>query len=599
MFMSMSVFFVVLASVLVLLLPAFLCLHLVRTLSSSRNSLSWLSSVCEKLIPLTPSPPARRRYRHPLLWPVVKRSKSPRRRSSRPVKVKILSKLPAAVSSICPAPVPSPSVALHACSDEIPASSPSSSSCSDMPDPSPLSCLSSPSLSPSSSPSIEQESPSSAAPCVFGPPIPYPGEPGALHFDKLDVSEFLRWWNIRADDFGLTGSQKCDRVLDYCAQGVQNIIPDLDGFESGNWFAPEKAIKSTFRRLDSAVTERISNLRRLIENTSSLPPDSFLDFRLYVFQFSSLTRSIPWTPLLRFELLLRGIPKALRTPTIEFRADNGWDVDGSSDRSSDLDFDKVKCFLLAQIDLRLNLAALELHHWIWFPFESSSLVPSSAPPSSLSPFILPASTSSSSVPSSCRVSVVPPSSHSSLSPSPSAFSSSVSSPVSVPSLLSSHASPSVSSVPLPSSPSLSPLSVPTLSLPSSSSSSPQSLASSLSSLNFALSSYLSSAPSSHISLPVPSLVSSSLASPVLRLRGGSGVHKLPNRCLWCDEVGHRKKECLDLVATFREGKVLFDHGRKVVDAITGLHLPVRVGSGGMKSGLSKPRPKSRHPSRPR
>jgi hypothetical protein len=90
-------------------------------------------------------------------------------------------------------------------------------------------------------------------------------------------------------------------------------------------------------------------------------------------------------------------------------------------------------------------------------------------------------------------------------------------------------------------------------------------------LNSALSSYLSSASSSHISplvLPLaPSLYN-------LRFHGESGVNKDPDCCLWCDEIGHQKKECLDLVATFREGKVLFDRERKVIDAITELHLPV-------------------------
>jgi hypothetical protein len=127
--------------------------------------------------------------------------------------------------------------------------------------------------------------PSLPLPHVFGSVIPYPGEHGARCFDKSNVSEFLRWWNVRADDFGLTGPQKCDRVLDYCAQDVRDIVCDLDGFESEDWVALQKAMKRTFHRWDPAVTDRISNLRRLVETTSSLLPDSFSEFYLYVLQY--------------------------------------------------------------------------------------------------------------------------------------------------------------------------------------------------------------------------------------------------------------------------------------------------------------------------
>jgi hypothetical protein len=34
--------------------------------------------------------------------------------------------------------------------------------------------------------------------------MPRPGQPGALHFDISDVSEFLRRWNLECEDFGLT-----------------------------------------------------------------------------------------------------------------------------------------------------------------------------------------------------------------------------------------------------------------------------------------------------------------------------------------------------------------------------------------------------------
>jgi hypothetical protein len=354
---SMFVFLVVLASVSALVFAVYVasvCLCLGG--SPSRFLLTWLLA----RIKLSSSSPPRRRLRHPLLRSVVKpavqrrckvkaRARSPAYSPTRRVPPPIYSTkvAPSSLSptSFDPEPVPRPSPPL--CPLPVPpAASPAGSDNVKSPQ-SPFV-----SVSPPPSPSLPSR--------VFGSVIPYPGEPGARCFDKSDISEFLRWWNIRADDFGLSGPQKCDRVLDYCALDIREVVCDLDGFESGDWLRLEKALRKTFRFWDSARRVR-SKICDLVEKTSLLPPDSFLDLRLFILQYSALTRSSSGlTPFHRVVGLLRGLPESeVVVETRRFCAKNGWMWDPDCDDGSvDVDFKKIRDFVLGEIDMRLSYSCV-------------------------------------------------------------------------------------------------------------------------------------------------------------------------------------------------------------------------------------------------
>ena len=43
--------------------------------------------------------------------------------------------------------------------------------------------------------------------------MPCPGQPGALYFDGMNISEFLKNWDIEYEDFDLTNEQKCFRFV--------------------------------------------------------------------------------------------------------------------------------------------------------------------------------------------------------------------------------------------------------------------------------------------------------------------------------------------------------------------------------------------------
>ena len=86
---------------------------------------------------------------------------------------------------------------------------------------------------------------------TFGPVMPHPGQPGALHFDKANVSEFLRQWNLECEDFGLSDTQKCARLPRYCATETKEVVELLGGYVTSDWRALQKEMKSLFAQYDT------------------------------------------------------------------------------------------------------------------------------------------------------------------------------------------------------------------------------------------------------------------------------------------------------------------------------------------------------------
>jgi hypothetical protein len=454
-------------------------------------------------------------------------------------------------------------------------------------------------LSPESPASPASPSSSVPAPVVYrvlGFPMPLPGQPGAPFFDRENVTGFLRQWKRRTEDHGLTDVQKCERLSDYCADDLEYIVESMDGFKEKNWDRMEAAMRDVFHRYDIRKKTR-EELEELVISPGS-------DFHLFLLKYAAISEYLvqneDLTKKQQITKLLAVLPPHYYRVAVGLCVEERWDL--RDRRTVAPAFSRLLDCLLEESCVEDNFPERCLPED--FAFASPTLASSSlSAPSSVS-----ASSASSTSPTSPTTSLSSSSSASfSSSASPTMFTSSsplttsvsFTTPISPPSsaslaspvLSASSASPTTS-VPASSVSSLSsvPLSSPALSssVPSPFSPSPlpspssESLLASLSSLESALSSYVSSLSSSHLSSPVSS-------PSVLRLRGGSGVNKDSDCCLWCDEVGHRKKNCWDLVGALREGKVRFVEG-KVVDVATGLRLPVRVGSGGMKSGLSKSHP---------
>jgi hypothetical protein len=81
------------------------------------------------------------------------------------------------------------------------------------------------SVSPAPPSSVVKESLSSPAVYrVLGFPMPLLGQPDAPLFNCEDVTGFLRQWNFRSEDYGLTDAQKCEHLSWYCAEDLKCVI---------------------------------------------------------------------------------------------------------------------------------------------------------------------------------------------------------------------------------------------------------------------------------------------------------------------------------------------------------------------------------------
>ena len=64
--------------------------------------------------------------------------------------------------------------------------------------------------------------------------MPRPGQPGALSFDGMEVTEFLERWNFECEDFGIADTQKCRRLPYYCVKEVKDIVEYLEGYRNSD-----------------------------------------------------------------------------------------------------------------------------------------------------------------------------------------------------------------------------------------------------------------------------------------------------------------------------------------------------------------------------
>jgi hypothetical protein len=56
----------------------------------------------------------------------------------------------------------------------------------------------------------------------------------------------------------------------------------------------------------------------------------------------------------------------------------------------------------------------------------------------------------------------------------------------------------------------------------------------------------------------------------------------PRYCMWCDATEHSRYRCPDFPEALRQGLIQLNERNRVVNAATGLELPLMFGKGGMK-----------------
>jgi hypothetical protein len=175
--------------------------------------------------------------------------------------------------------------------------------------------------------------------------MPRPGQPGAMYFDKTDVSEFLRRWNIECEDYGLTNRQKCTRIGDYCSKDVKEVIELLPGHSDSNWDTLQKELKNTYWQHDRQ-RDSTASLNQLVKDAPAL------DLNVYILKYSAISSTLvtkgALSPLDRVGRLLDGLPVDLRRRVLKFCAKNDWRLSAHDTGTVEPDFNELKKFVITE-----------------------------------------------------------------------------------------------------------------------------------------------------------------------------------------------------------------------------------------------------------
>lgn len=167
-----------------------------------------------------------------------------------------------------------------------------------------------------------------------------PGQPGALYFNELNVSEFLRRWNIECEDAGLTGPQKCQRIGDYCSPELKEVVELLPRYDDKDWAVLEKELKNMYWQYD----EQRDTIATLVRNAPNLKLNVFL--LKYIAMSAILVRKNALSSLDCVGYLLDDLSVELRRKILEFCAKKSWRLSTHDSGTSDPNYDKLKEFVL-------------------------------------------------------------------------------------------------------------------------------------------------------------------------------------------------------------------------------------------------------------
>jgi len=173
--------------------------------------------------------------------------------------------------------------------------------------------------------------------------MPRPEQPGTPHFDGMNVTEFLRRWNIECEDAGLTKSQKCDRFPYYCTDDVQSVVELLDGYLERNWDKLEEDLKEQYWQNDTQKNTPAA-LNQLIREANTL------DLSVYVLKYTSITKALvdnnEMSVMQRCRRFLDGLSEQLRDKAFDFCTTNDWKLSSHDTGAKDPNFDKLRKFIL-------------------------------------------------------------------------------------------------------------------------------------------------------------------------------------------------------------------------------------------------------------
>jgi hypothetical protein len=183
---------------------------------------------------------------------------------------------------------------------------------------------------------------------MYGVVMPRPGQPGALYFDNTNVTEFLGRWNIECEDFGLTDSQKCARIPDYCTPETKDVIELLDGYKNNDWTKLQSELKGLFWQHDKQK-DTTASLNKLIHNAQNM------DLNLFVLKYASISQVLvdkgALSTLDRVGHLLDGLNDHLHEKVLDYCTRQDWRLSSHDTGTKDPDFDQLKQFIIGKAQL--------------------------------------------------------------------------------------------------------------------------------------------------------------------------------------------------------------------------------------------------------
>jgi len=175
--------------------------------------------------------------------------------------------------------------------------------------------------------------------------MPRPGQPGAPFFDDINVTEFLRHWNIKCEDFGLSDAQKCARLPDYCTPKTKDVVELFEGYLNNDWDKLQDELKALFWQHDKQKNTPAS-LNQLIRDAPGM------DLNVYILKYTAITDALikgnEMSPMQRCKRFLDGLSDRLHDKAFNFCTIRDWKLSAHDTGTTDPDFGELKKFILGK-----------------------------------------------------------------------------------------------------------------------------------------------------------------------------------------------------------------------------------------------------------
>jgi hypothetical protein len=156
------------------------------------------------------------------------------------------------------------------------------------------------------------------------------------------ITEFFRRWNIECEAFGLTDTQKCERIPYYCVD--QDLIELLEGYETNDWELLQTELKEIYWKNDTH-RDSMASLKTLISNASKM------DLNVFIIKYSSMSGTLVERGALsildRVNWFLDGLSEELCDRALEYCSKKDWRL-SANDTGSEPSFDDLKEFVLTE-----------------------------------------------------------------------------------------------------------------------------------------------------------------------------------------------------------------------------------------------------------